>query len=197
MNIALTRATEGFARRAFTVEDVRRMIEAGVIGPDENFELIEGDVVVMAAKSIRHERIKVFVSNAVVLSAPDRFSVAVECTLQLSDNVLVEPDIAVVADDVFTFQGDGKEFAKPQARDVILIVEIAVSSLAYDRDLKARLYARCGIREYWVIDAGSETTWVYSEPNGDGWGSVVERGRDETLTTQALPGFAIRLSDIT
>jgi hypothetical protein len=58
MNIAVTTAAEGFPRRAFTVEDISRMIEAGIISEDEKFELIEGEIVMMAAKGIVHERIK-------------------------------------------------------------------------------------------------------------------------------------------
>jgi hypothetical protein len=58
VNVAFTRAAEGFPRRAFTVEDIRRMIDAGVISEDEKFELIEGEIVMAAAKGIAHERIK-------------------------------------------------------------------------------------------------------------------------------------------
>jgi len=58
MNVVATTAAEGFPRRAFTVDDISRMIEAGVIGEDEKFELIEGEIVMMAAKGVAHERIK-------------------------------------------------------------------------------------------------------------------------------------------
>ena len=57
MNVTVTRAAEGFPRRAFTVEDIRRMIDAGVIGEDERFELIEGEIVPMSPKHDPHERI--------------------------------------------------------------------------------------------------------------------------------------------
>ncbi len=58
MNIALTRAADGLPRRAFTVHDIRRMVEAGIIAEDEPFELIDGDLVMMAAKGYAHELIK-------------------------------------------------------------------------------------------------------------------------------------------
>jgi Uma2 family endonuclease len=66
MNVAVTTAAEGFPRRAFTVEDISRMIEAGVIREDEKFELVEGEIVVMASKGIAHERIKSALMIAVV-----------------------------------------------------------------------------------------------------------------------------------
>ncbi len=194
MNVAITRAAEGFPRRAFTVDDISRMIEAGVIGEDENFELIEGDLVVMAAKHVAHDGIKNALNMALVRSAPDGVLVAIECTLQLAKDVLVEPDIAVVSQTLYA--ADPKSFARPGPEDVRLLIEVAASSLTYDRGVKARLYARHGIREFWVIDANERVTFVHTGPNGETWSSIVERGPRDALTTPALPGFSIRLADI-
>lgn len=77
-----------------------------------------------------------------------------------------------------------------------LLVEIAVSSLAYDRKVKARLYAKHDVREYWLIDADERIAWMHTGPAGEGWSSIVERGPQDLLATDALPGFAIRLADI-
>ena len=66
----------------------------------------------------------------------------------------------------------------------------------YDRNVKARLYARHGIREFWVIDANEGITWIHTGPSGDGWSSVAERGPSDPLTTSALPGLTIRLDDL-
>jgi Uma2 family endonuclease len=77
-----------------------------------------------------------------------------------------------------------------------LIIEVAASSLAYDKDLKARLYARHGVREFWVIDANSRSTWVHTGPSGDGWTSIAKCGPEDSLTTAALPGFSLRLGAI-
>lgn len=194
MNVAITRAAEGFPRRAFTVDDISRMIEAGVIGEDENFELIEGDLVVMAAKHVGHDGIKNALNMALARSAPDGFFVAIECTLQLAKDILVEPDIAIVSRAVYA--ADRKSFARPRPQDVPLLIEIAASSLAYGRGVKARLYARHGFREFWLIDANERITWVHTAPSGEIWSSVVERGPQDALTTPAVPGFSIRLADI-
>jgi Uma2 family endonuclease len=194
MNIAFTRAAEGLPRRAFTVEDIRRMIDAGVIHEDERFELIEGEIVMMAAKSIAHDRIKNALILAFARTVPDGLFVGVESTLQLAENILVEPDLAIISRSVY--DADPKGFARPRPEDVLLVVEVAVSSMTYDRDIKARLYARHGIREFWVIDAHERVTWIHKGPTTDGWSSIVERGASETLTTPALSGLAIRLSEI-
>ena len=194
MNVAITRAAEGFPRRAFTVDDISRMIEAGIIGEDENFELIEGDLVVMAAKRVGHDGIKNAFTMALAKSAPEGVFVAIECTLQLASNVLVEPDITVISQRVYA--AHSKSFARPRPEDVHLLIEIATSSLAYDRGVKARLYARHGIREFWVIDADERVAWVHTGPSGETWASIVERGPQDALTTPAVPGFSIRLADI-
>ena len=194
MTVALTRGAEGFPRRAFSVDDIRRMIDAGVIGESERFELIEGEIVPMQAKCVAHDNIKHALTLALARAVPDGMYVGIEATIQLTKDVLLEPDIAIISRAVY--KADPKSFAQPKAKDVLLLIEIAVSSLAFDRNVKARLYARHGIREYWVIDATDRVTWVHTGPAGEGWTSIVERGPQETLTTEALPDFSMRLSDI-
>jgi Uma2 family endonuclease len=194
MNIAVTTAAEGFPRRAFTVEDIARMMEAGIIGEEEKFELIEGEIVMMAAKGIAHERIKSALTIAVVRALPDHLTVGVEATLRLTNTIMLEPDIAVFPKELFNKSAAG--FAQLDPGEAHLVIEVAASSLAYDKGLKARLYARHRVREFWVIDANERITWVHTGPTGDGWSSIVERGPQDTLTTPALPGFSMRLGEI-
>src|ERR1700730_17454692 len=96
MNV-VTKAAEGFPRRAFTVDDISRMIEAVIIGEHENFELIEGDLVVTAAKHVGHDLIKNALNAVLARSVPKGVFVAIECTLQLAKDILVEPDITIVS----------------------------------------------------------------------------------------------------
>jgi Uma2 family endonuclease len=194
MNVAVTTAAEGFPRRAFTVEDISRMIDAGVIREDERFELVEGEIVMMAAKGIAHERIKSALTVAISRALPDHLTIAVEATLQLSDTIMLEPDVAVFPKALFE---KTTSFVRLDRGEAHLIIEVAASSLAYDKDLKARLYARHGVREFWVIDAHSRSTWVHTGPSGDGWSSIAKRGPEDSLTTPALPGFSLRLGAIT
>jgi Uma2 family endonuclease len=195
MNIAVTYPAPGLPpRRAFSVEDIRRMIEAGVLHESERIELVEGEIVVMAAKSVVHDLIQNALNLALSKVVSENLYVGNGSTLQLTEDVLVEPDLALISRDVY--KADPTSFACPTADDVLLIIEISVSSLTYDRKTKARLYARHGIREYWVIDANERRTWVHTGPTDDGWSSVVERSPDDVLTTPAVPGFALKLSDI-
>jgi Uma2 family endonuclease len=194
MSVAATTAAEGFPRRAFTVEDISRMIEAGVIHEDEKFELIEGEIVMMAAKGIAHERIKSALTIAVARALPDHLTFGVETTLRLTNTIMLEPDIAVFPKELFQKSASG--FAQLDPGEAHLVIEVSTSSIGYDKRLKARLYARHRVREYWVVDANEGTTWVHTAPSGDGWSSIIERGPQDALTTPALPGLSIRLGEI-
>jgi hypothetical protein len=91
MNVAVTRGAEGFPRRAFSVDDIRRMIDIGLIGPEENFELIEGEIVPMQAKSVAHDNLKHALNLALARAVPDGMYVGVEATIQLARDILLEP----------------------------------------------------------------------------------------------------------
>lgn len=194
MNVAFTRAAEGFPRRAFTVEDIRRMIDAGVISEDEKFELIEGEIVMMAAKGFAHELVKSALNIAIVRALPDSMSVGVEMTIHFADDTLLEPDISVFEKSALIQSDANLSAIRPDG--LVLVIEVASSTLAYDRELKSRLYARHGVREFWVIDANERVTWIHTGPSGDGWSSIVERAPQDALTTPALPGFTIRIGEI-
>src|SRR5271167_4095093 len=92
---AVTRAAEGFDRRAFTVSEILRMQDAGIISEDENFELIEGEIVPMQAKSHIHEQLKTAILYKLIPSLPESLWFGAETTIYLDDYTFVEPDIPV------------------------------------------------------------------------------------------------------
>ena len=194
MNIAFPEAEDDVSRRTFTVEDVRRMIDAGVIREDERIELVEGDLIMMAAKGIVHERIKLALNEAIIRAAPRNLVLGVETSVRLSETLMLEPDLVVFPRSVLEKSDAG--FISLDPGEAYLVIEVAVSSMAYDKELKAQLYARHKVREFWVIDANERTTWVHTGPSDDGWSSIVERGPDEVLATPSLPNFSICLTDI-
>jgi len=188
MRTHVTRAAEGFDRRSFTVAEILRMQDAGIISEDENFELIEGEIVPMQAKPHAHERIKIALNIAIARVLPSHLWMGVESTIYLSPNTFVEPDLSLFP--------NGLTLEDVKGRDILLAIEVAATSLAYDRGLKAQLYARYGFNELWVIDAARRVTFVHQGPQGERWRSIAERGPDEALIIAALPGFSIRLATI-
>src|ERR1700727_3906961 len=188
MRANVTRAAEGFDRRSLTVSEILRMQAAGIVSEDENFELIEGEIVPMQAKTHMHELIKSTLNIGIARALPDRLWLGVKSTIYLSADTFVEPDLVIYP--------KGIKLEDVKGSDILLAIEVAVTSLAYDRGLKARLYARHGVNEVWVIDADRRRTFVHSDPGPAGWGTIVERGRDEALTWAPLPGFSAQLGPI-
>ncbi len=188
MRASVTRAAEGFDRRAFTVDEILRMQEAGIISDDENFELIEGEIVPMQAKTHVHELIKSALNIALVRALPDRLWLGVESTMYLSKNTFLEPDLVVYP--------RGIKLEEVKGTDIVLAIEVALTSLAYDRGLKAQLYARYGVRELWVIDANQRRAYAHTAPKAGAWERIAEYGPEDALTCSAIPGFSAKLGAI-
>ena len=86
----------------------------------------------------------------------------------------------------------------PDVRGItaLLVVEIADSSLDYDRKTKAEVYARFGVREYWVVNAWTLDTRVHRQPTGSGYGSIVDAPPSQQLTPMLAPTLAVRLAEL-
>ncbi|MGY6708581.1 MAG: Uma2 family endonuclease [Rhizobiaceae bacterium] len=189
MNVIATRAAEGFPRRSFTVAEIRRMVEAGIIAEDENFELIEGELVPMSPKGNQHEVIKAALNEHLAVHKPASLRLGVETSLYLDERTFVEPDLCLYPKRILPEDVKGT--------DVVLAIEVAGSSMSYDRGLKARIYARHGVRELWVVDAATRETWVHRQPGADGeWGSITKAGQGEPLSPATLPAIAVRMADL-
>ena len=145
MNIQVPRAAEGLDRRAFTIADLERMVEVGILAPDERVELIGGELVPMSAKGARHEAIKAALVLRWGRACPDGNLFVPVTGLRLDVQNYVEPDFIVVA--------RTKRLADVTGPDVLLAVEVADCSLDFDLHRKPRVYAAFGVRELWVVDA--------------------------------------------
>ena len=170
------------------------MVEVGVLSEDERIELIGGDLFVMAAKGYAHEIIKNTLVRAAIKAAPDDVIVGVEMTIQFSEDILLEADIALFQQEYLHKSGAG--FVTLNHSPCSLVIEVAASSLNYDKRLKAQLYAQLGVQEFWVVDANARITWIHTGPIEHGWASIIERGPHEPLTTSSLPNFSLRLAGI-
>ena len=189
MNIIATRAAEGFPRRSFTVAEIRRMVEAGIIAEDENFELIDGEVVPMSPKGNQHEVIKAALLRIFATHAPADLRLAVETSLYLDERTFVEPDICLYPKRILPEDVSGS--------DVLLAIEVAASSMAYDRGLKASIYARHGVGELWVVDAATRETWVHRQPGADGqWGNIERQAAQTEVSPAFMPDLVIRMADL-
>ncbi len=185
--VTATRAGDGYPRRAFTVAEVFRMQDLGVIDEDEKFELIEGDLVMMQAKNAPHERFKLALNRALAKTLPDHLQLGVETSLVLDAQTVLEPDLSVFP------MMDSTSVRGP---DVLLAIEVATATLRRDLNLKAALYARYGVQELWVLDTERLQTTIHRAPHDGAWTSVAIAPMDATLTHPSAPGFAVRIADL-
>ncbi|MEM9492519.1 MAG: Uma2 family endonuclease, partial [Myxococcota bacterium] len=126
------------------------------------------------------------------LALGERALVQVQCPLAVSDHSEPEPDLAVLAP-----AADGYASGHPET--ALLVIEVAESSLATDRDIKADLYAEAAVPEYWIVDLSrglaEARVAVFAEPGPDGYARVTYHGRDETLCPRAFPDIAVALAE--
>ena len=177
-----TQAAEGLPRRRWSLAEIEAMVEAGVLLEDDRFELIGGEVVPMSPKGNRHELLKAALIRHWVKRAPDGILLVPETTFRINSDTFHEPDI------LFYLESDGLVKLKPATAQ--FVVEIADTSLAFDLNRKARLYASYGIRELWVIDAVSLRTHIHRNPGGEGYASIETAGPD----LEIAPLFASELA---
>jgi Uma2 family endonuclease len=177
-----TRAAEGLDRRRWTVAEIEAMVEAGILLEDERFELIGGEIVPMSPKDIQHEVIKGYLNAHWMKRLPHHLMIIQETTFRISADAFLEPDF------LFYPKSVGVSGISPET--VLLAVEVADSSLAYDRGRKARLYASLGVPGLWVINAVKRTSRVFTKPGPDGYGDI----RDLKSSEPLVPGFAPELS---
>jgi Uma2 family endonuclease len=185
----VTSAAEGLLRRRFTVAEVEAMVAAGVMEEDERVELIGGELVPMSPKGNHHEIVKTALLRRWFRAAPAEIELTPETTFRLSEDTYLEPDVVVYP------RTSGLRGLT--GANVLLVVEIADSSLRYDTGRKAALYASFGIRELWVIDAVRLTTRMFRDPAADGYRSARDFGPADRLTPQIAPeAFALRLDEL-
>lgn len=182
-----TQAADGMPRRPWKVAEIEAMLRAGIIGENERFELIGGEVVPMSPKGARHEMVKIELNRFLQKAVSDDVSVAPETTLRLDDKSFVEPDFCVYPRRIAP--GDMR------GHDVLLAIEVADTSLRYDLGRKIGVYSAYGIPEVWVIDALGLVTHVHRALGAEGYREVVERSADDELAAYRVD-IRVRLADL-
>lgn len=175
-------------RRLWSWTDLRRLEDAGILAPGERVELIAGEIIAMSPKGVRHEILR----NELILYWADRrprdVKFAEEPPLTLAEHTEPEPDIILFPASL--------RVNEVRADNVLLVVEIADSSLAWDLRTKAQVYAAFGVREYWVIDAATHETTVHRDPHDGAYRSVSVHGSGERLVPSLVPALAVSIADL-
>jgi len=177
--------------RLWTVEEYHRMIEAGILKPSDRVELIEGNILAMAAKNPPHAATNLCAADYLKQLFAGKALVRIQDPIQLSQYSEPEPDIAVVVPDVRKYVDH-----HPSPAEVLLIVEVADTSLQDDRTVKAPLYAKAGIVEYWILNVTTRQVHVFREPGEDGYAQETVLDETTTLAAIAFPDIAIAFNQL-
>ena len=175
-------------RHAVSVQEYLRMGEAGVFASDARLELIEGEIVEMAPIGSRHAGAVKILNRIFSRLVGDLAIVSVQDPLIIGERSVPQPDLMLLKPRADSYSG-----AHPAAEDVLLVVEIADTTLAFDTGTKIPLYARAGIAEAWVVDLQERAVRVFRDPSASGYRSSIAFSGDETVSALALPMVVIGL----
>ena len=187
MSEARERASMPYHR--WSVEEYHQMAQAGLLDETDRVELIEGELIDMAPIGSKHAFRVDSIARALQRAAGTSFLVRVQNPILLGEHSEPQPDIAVVKD---------KNYAEahPGPEDVLVIVEVSDTTLAYDRDVKLPLYARLGIPEVWLLDVNAGELTIYREPAEGQYRLIRKPTRAETVSPELVPGVAMTLAEI-
>lgn len=186
---AATAARMPPAPHRFTVDDVRAMIEAGLIDRDANIELLDGELIDMPSEGELHLMLKALLVRWFARNLADEWRVMPDGTLHLSKTDTPEPDLYVFA--------VGAQLEPIDPAQAPLVVEIADSSLAHDLMRKPGKYAAYGIAEYWVVDGNARRTHVFRDPANGAYAPAIQVAFTEALTTLRLSLPPLLIADLT
>jgi Uma2 family endonuclease len=167
----------------FTSADYVRLADEGILRDDERVELIDGEIIDMSPIGPRHSSCVARLLKLLTGRVPD-LEIRIQDVLHLRDGFDPHPDAAV-----YRPRADGYQDRHPTAEDALLVVEVADSSLLYDRTAKTEHYAEARIPEYWLVDLKRDIIVVSRSPVAGQFGEVAELRRGERWHSPALGGF--------
>jgi Uma2 family endonuclease len=184
-------STETITHKLFTVDEFYRMSETGILADDSRYELIRGEIIEMPRPGSPHagsvkRLIHLFTSKlggAVIVSVQD--------PVFLDIYSMPFPDLALLAP-----RADFYTKSHPAPADVLLVVEVADTSVWYDTKIKAGLYAEFGIAEYWLVDIHKDVVVVRTEPVDKDYRKVEVRKRGEVIEPCGIPGAGFAVDEI-
>lgn len=178
-------------RYRFSVEEYHRMGDAGILGPEERVELIRGEIILMSPINPPHNGTVNMLARILFGQLVGRAVVQVAGPARLDEWSEPQPDIAVLR-----WREDAYATVPVLPEDVLLVMEVAYSSLAYDRDVKALDYAAARIPEYWLWDLQHHALLLHRDPHEDGYHQVITLRGDQSASPLAFPDIVLVVDQV-
>ncbi len=167
------------------------MGESGILHEDDRVELVAGEIVEMTPIGSRHAASVKRLNHLLSERSTGRAILGVQDPLGLSDRDEPQPDVVLLRPRDDFYAG-----GHPRPEDVLLVIEVADSSLSYDLGVKVPLYAARGIPEVWIVDVGGERLHIFREPTGDSYRRHRELGRGDSVGPLELSMDELEVADI-
>jgi Uma2 family endonuclease len=182
--------------RRWTRQEYERMAEAGVLRPGERVELIDGEVLAMTPQGSVHATALLLAEEALRSAFGETTHVRVQMPLVLDSSSEPEPDVTVV-------RGSLRDYRDAHPTSALLVVEVADTTLPYDREQKGSLYARAGVPEYWIVNLLDRRVEVYRDPTSMpqaryGWSyrSVLHFASGDHISPLSAPQARVAVADL-
>ena len=177
-------------KHVFTVSEFERMAETGILSEDDRVELIEGEIIEMSPIGTRHAAcVDRFTESIVGLRL--NIIVRVQSSIQLDDYSQPQPDLALLRRRDDFYSG-----SRPRAADVLLVIEVADTTLEYDRFVKLPAYARAGIPEVWLANLPADRIEMYAVPVDGAYTVIQHATRGEVIQSSSIDELRLSVNDI-
>jgi Uma2 family endonuclease len=183
--------TDVITKKLFSVDEFERMAEAGILSEDCRYELIRGEVIEMPPPGSLHASRVKRLNRLFTSRLGESAIISVQDPVVLDRYSEPVPDLALLRS-----REDFYAVAHPSPEDVLLLVEVAESSLIWDRTTKAKLYAESGIVEYWLLDIRGDALIVHAQPQNGVYRNIVTVTRGETVQPQQFTGLLFTVAEI-
>jgi Uma2 family endonuclease len=178
-------------KKRFTVDEYHRMGQAGIFGPEDRLELIDGEILEMSPIGQRHAS-RVARANALFVTAfGARAVINPQNPMQLSDWTEPQPDLVVLKP-----RSDFYEHQRPLPADVLFVMEVSDTTLRYDLKIKVLHFAAASIPEVWIQDVNEDLLHVFREPQGSRYSVAMQLNRGAVVSPLAFPEVRFSMDDL-
>lgn len=175
----------------FTVKEYHRLGELGILHEDDRIELLEGRIIDMTPIGSKHASVVNRLNNMLIEKMRGMVIVSIQNPVDLNEYSEPEPDITILKP-----RQDFYSINHPWPEDILFIIEVADTSLDYDRSVKIPLYAKASIQEVWLVNLIENIVEIYYEPSLEDYGFIMKRRHDQTMSPKSFPDVIFSADEV-
>lgn len=175
----------------FSVDDYHQLLKAGILEPTDRIELIHGELTMMPPIGPEHSANTSNLVYCIAKRLSDKVRLRVSEPISIREHSEPQPDLAVVK-----AKADHYKSAHPAPKDVLLVIEVADSSADFDNTVKAKLYGKAGIPEYWIVETAEACVRVFTEPSKQGYRTIKEYHRGDKVKCGTVPELHLAVTEL-